>query len=107
MPADARWREPLHPDDDLHSTLERTQLVERIISLEAENRVLHRTIRDMAEWMGGDRSEGSYVIAQQARIVGLERNIEKLTGPAPRRDPDAEPCGACGHTCPLTERKVA
>lgn len=80
-----RWREPLHPDDDLHGTLERTQLVERIIGLEAENRVLHRTIREVVEWAGGDRSEGAYVIAQQARIEGLERNIQKLTEKKPNR----------------------
>lgn len=55
------------------STSERGELVERIIRLDAENRLLRRALREQV----GD--ERSLVIALLARIEGLEQNLERMS----------------------------
>lgn len=62
-----KWRDPT----------ERERLVERIITLERENRTLRATLREFAD-LDGDQSVGALVVALRARIEGLERNLERL-----------------------------
>ncbi len=53
---------------------ERVELVERLIRAEAKVKMLERTLREALS----EPSEASYLLAQQARIIGLEANLERL-----------------------------
>lgn len=54
------------------------EVVERLVLSEARCRLLERTLREYAEVKDQDPSVGSYAVALQARIAGLEKNLWRL-----------------------------
>lgn len=56
------------------------ELAERVIKAERDRDHAVRTLREHIDWAGGERSETSYVLAQQARIHILEQNVNRLIG---------------------------
>jgi hypothetical protein len=56
----------------------RVELVERLIAAERRARLAEEALRDWAEHVAGDRSQGSYVVALHARLSVLEENVRRM-----------------------------
>lgn len=57
---------------------DRDELAERVIQAEARNRVYERAIREF-QTVNGDDPNASLVALLQARVIGLEENVQRLT----------------------------
>ena len=58
---------------------ERAELVERVINLDRDNRLLRRTLRELTTAANDGEPFGDYITALQARIRQLEDNIDRIT----------------------------
>ena len=58
--------------------LDKDEVVQRLISAERRNRLMERILRDLAE-LEGEPGLNALVLVLQTRLMGAEKNIEKLT----------------------------